>query len=302
MSSVPAPTSRDTTRLGILFMLLAILMFSLNDVMGKWLASTYSVGQLLLLRGVAALSVIGLFAAYRGWRGILKVSRPRLMALRMVLTAIEIGSFYYAVTYMPLTDAITFWLAAPIYVAALSPFLLGEQVGWRRWTAIAVGFVGVLVALRPSSETLTWPALVAIAGSLAFGLMMITGRALRDSDDIALVFWPTLASALFGLALAPFSWVPPTSTHLMFLFLLGVVALAAHFCTNRSLILADAATVTPYQYTLLVWAMIFGWLFFNETPRPTTLIGAALIVGSGLYIFFREQQLGRTAPKPAIEK
>lgn len=283
-------------------MLLAILMFSLNDVMGKWLASTYSVGQLLLLRGVAALAVLSIFAMRRGWSSILDVSRPGIMAIRMVLTAIEIGGFYYAVSHMPLTDAITFWMAAPIYVAALSPLLLGEHVGWRRWTAIGVGFLGVLIALRPSSETLTWPALVAIIGSLAFGFMMITGRALRQSDDLALVFWPTLASALFGVVLAPFAWVPPTAIDGVFLAMLGVVALAAHFFTNRSLILADAATVTPYQYTLLIWAMIFGWLFFSETPRPTTLIGAGLIVVSGLYIFFREQQLGKRPAEPAVDK
>lgn len=292
----------DSTRLGILLMLLAVLMFSLNDVLGKWLVSTYSVGQLLLLRGLAALTVIGIFAAGRGWRGLLDVSRPGLMGGRMVLTAIEIGSFYYAVSYMPLTDAITFWLAAPIYVAALSPMLLGEHVGWRRWSAIGVGFLGVLIALRPSPETLTAPALVAIAGSFSFGLMMITGRALRQSGDLALVFWPTLASALFGAVLAPFNWVSPTSIDTVFLGLLGVFALAAHYFTNRSLILADAATVTPYQYTLLVWAMIFGWLFFHETPRATTLVGAALIVLSGLYIFFRERRLGKPPSEPALEK
>jgi drug/metabolite transporter (DMT)-like permease len=300
---------RDTTTLGILAMLLAVLMFSLNDVMGKWLASTYLVGQLLLLRGIAALTVLSIFIARVGWRVILDVSRPGVMAIRMVLTAVEVAGFYYAVKSMPLADAITFWMAAPIYVAALSPLLLGEKVGWRRWTAIGVGFVGVLIALRPSSETLSLPALVAILGSLAFSLMMIAGRALRASHDLALVFWPTLASGLFGgllvlagLATSSGGWVTPTPSHYVLLGLLGIVALAAHYFTNKSLILADASTVTPYQYTLLVWAMIFGWLFFDETPQATTLIGGGLIVASGLYIFFREQQLGKRAAEPAVEK
>jgi drug/metabolite transporter (DMT)-like permease len=300
---------RDTATLGILAMLLAVLMFSLNDVMGKWLASTYLVGQLLLLRGIAALTVLSIFIARVGWRVILDVSRPGVMAIRMVLTAVEVAGFYYAVKSMPLADAITFWMAAPIYVAALSPVLLGEKVGWRRWTAIGVGFVGVLIALRPSSETLSLPALVAILGSLAFSLMMIAGRALRASHDLALVFWPTLASGLFGgllvlagLATSSGGWVTPTPSHYVLLGLLGIVALAAHYFTNKSLILADASTVTPYQYTLLVWAMIFGWLFFDETPQATTLIGGGLIVASGLYIFFREQQLGKRAAEPAVEK
>lgn len=299
----------DSTTLGILCMLLAVLMFSLNDVLGKWLAGTFWVGQLLLLRGIAALLVLSIFIFRAGWRVILDVSRPGIMAIRMALTAGEISSFYYSVKFMPLADAITFWMAAPIYVAALSPLLLGEKVGWRRWTAIGVGFLGVIVALGPAFNARPDAVIVAIFGSLCFGLMMITGRQLRASNDLALVFWPTLASAtfggimvLYGLAGGASGWVSPKPTDYLLLAQLGVVALAAHYFTNKSLILADAATVTPYQYTLLVWAMIFGWMFFAEKPHAPMLIGAALIVASGLYIFFREQQLGKKASQPAIDK
>ncbi len=130
--------------------------------------------------------------------------------------------------------------------------------------------------------------------------MMVAGRALRNSSDIALVFWPTVGAGLFGIVASLFSWVPPTSFDYALLALLGVVAMVAHVFTNRSLILADAATVTPYQYTLLVWAVLFGWLFFSETPPATTLIGAAFIVASGLFIFFREQKLGKAAEEPEI--
>lgn len=294
--------TRNTARLGILFMLIAILMFSLNDTMGKWLVSTYPIGQLLLIRSAAALTVLSPFIYRAGWRTLFDVERPGLLALRVCLTTFEVACFYYAVAYMPLADAITFWMAGPVYVAALSPFLLGEHVGWRRWTAIGIGFVGVLIALQPSSDSLTAPALIALAGSFCFALMMITGRALRASSDIALVFWPTVGAGLFGLVSTAFLWVPPTAFDYTLLALLGVVALGAHAFMNRSLMLADAATVTPYQYTLLVWAIIFGWMFFNETPKMTTLIGAAFIVASGLFIFFREQQLGRRATEPAVEK
>lgn len=299
--------SSNDTKLGILMMLLAVLLFSLNDTMGKWLASTYWVGQLLFLRGIAAIALVLVLVARVGWSVLLDVSRPWLMAARMAMASLEVACFYYAVRYMPLADAITFWMAAPIYVAALSPLLLGEKVGWRRWTAIAVGFVGVLIALRPSSETLSLPALVAIFGSLCFGLMMIAGRALRQSHDLALVFWPTLASATFGglLVLGGLAtggnWISPQPSHYVLLCLLGIIALGANYCTNKSLILADASTVTPYQYTLLVWALIFGWFFFDETPELTTLIGAAFIVASGLYIFFREQALGKRPSEPAID-
>ncbi|RFC68613.1 MULTISPECIES: DMT family transporter [Mesorhizobium] len=282
----------DRSKIGVMLMLLAVLMFSLNDVLGKYLVASYSVGQLLLIRSTAAVLFLTPFILKAGWRSLFDVSQPKLMVARVVLTTIEISSFYYAVGYMPLADAMTFWMAAPIYVAALSPFLLGEHVGWRRWTAILIGFAGVIIALRPSSETLTLPALVALTGSVAFSFMMVTGRALRQSSDIAMVFWPTLGVTLLGITALPWATTMPTPIDFVLLALLGVVALMAHFLTNRSLMLADAATVTPYQYTLLVWAMFFGWLVFNETPRITTIIGAVVIVVSGLFIFFREQQLG----------
>ena len=295
-------SSRSAATLGICLMLLAVLLFSMNDALGKWLVSTYAVAQLLLIRSLAALVVLAPMVMSAGWRTLFAIDRPWLMALRCLFTTLEVASFYFAVVYMPLADAITFWMAAPIYVAALSPLLLGEHVGWRRWTAIGIGFVGVLIALQPSAATLTLPALIALGGSLLFALMMLTGRALRGTPDLALVFWPTAAAGLFGALLAPADWISPSVGDLLMLVLLGVVALAAHWATNRSLKLADAATVTPYQYTLLVWAIIFGWLFFSETPRLSMLIGAGVIVASGLYIFFREQQLGRRAGIPAVEK
>jgi len=289
--SLPTQT-RDNSKLGIALMLLAILMFSLNDVLGKHLVASYSVGLLLLIRSAAGLVILAPFIFKAGWRCLFDISRPKLMLARVCLTALEIFCFYYAVGYMPLADTMTFWMAAPIYVAALSPLLLGERVGWRRWTAILIGFVGVLIALRPSSETLTLPALVAILGSVSFSFMMITGRALRKSSDVAMVFWPNFGVTLLGFAALPWANTMPTPIDFLLLSLLGIFALGAHFLTNRSLVLADAATVTPYQYTLLVWATIFGWLVFNETPRITTIIGAVVIVVSGLFIFVREQKLG----------
>ncbi len=305
----PQTAPINNARLGIAFMLLAALMFSLNDVLGKWLASSFWVGQLLMLRSAAAIAVLAPLILYAGWRVLFAVSRPRLMAARMTFTALEIASFYYAVKFMPLADTVTFWLAAPIYVAALSPILLGEKVGWRRWTAIGVGFLGVIIALGPSLGARPDAVAVAIFGSVCFAFMMLSGRALRASNELALVFWPILASALFGAAMVLWGlaqgasgWVSPDFTDYLLISQLGIVALAAHYFTNKSLVLADASVVTPYQYTLLVWAIIFGWLFFDERPHAAMMIGAGLIVASGLYIFFREQAVGKAPAEPVVEK
>jgi len=294
--AVSPPHASGSARLGVLLMLLGMLMFSLNDVLGKWLVSTYTVGQLMLIRSIAALMVLAPFFWRVGWRRLVEVDRPKLHLLRSALFAFEASGFYFAVAYMPLADAMTYWLAAPIYVAALSPFLLGEKVGWRRWSAIVVGFVGVLIALSPSKDTFTLPALIALAGSLAFGLAMVLGRTLRAAPDTTLVFWQVAGAAVFSgvWCLAdPAGWTPVRPVDFGLLGLLGIVAMSAHMLVNRSLKLADAATVVPLQYTLLLWAVIFGWIFFGDAPRSAMLVGAGFIVASGLFIFFREQQLKR---------
>lgn len=299
-ASLRQTLSTPSARLGIAMMLFGILLFSLNDVMGKWLVATYSVGQVLLIRSAAALIILIPFIWSAGVITLVRVERPKLQAVRVVLSTAEVFCFYAAVVYLPLADVMTYWLAAPIYVAALSPFLLGERVGWRRWTAITIGFIGVLVALQPSAATLTLPALISILGSLAFAFMMLTGRTLRGTPDATLVFWQMVGALIAGVAIAPFTWVEPTAFDLGLIALLGVIAMAAHVCVNRSLKLADAATVTPFQYTLLFWAVLFGWLVFGDIPRPAMLLGAAIIIAAGLFIFFRSKKVaeleGRDPP------
>ena len=235
VGTATAGAAGSQDRLAIAIMLAGILLFSLNDVMGKWLVSTYSVAQLLVIRSAAALLILTPLLWKAGVRSLVNVERPGMQALRVILSSAEVYCFYFAVITLPLADVMTYWLAAPIYVAAMSPFLLGEHVGWRRWTAIVIGFAGVLVALQPSAATLTAPALVSIVGSFCFAFMMLSGRALRGTPDTTLVFWQMVGAGLLGLVIAPFQWVPPTAFDLSLLALLGVVAMVAHVCVNRSL-------------------------------------------------------------------
>jgi drug/metabolite transporter (DMT)-like permease len=285
--------STPSAVLGIAVMLFGIFLFALNDTIGKWLVATYSVGQVLLIRSLAALVILAPFVWRAGFTTLFRIEQPKVQATRVAFSTGEVYCFYVAVTYLPLADVMTFWMAAPIYVAALSPFLLGERVGWRRWLAIFIGFIGVIIALQPSAATLTMPALISIIGSFAFAFMMLTGRSLRATPDVTLVFWQIVGALLLGLVVAPFTWVAPSGFDYALLALLGVVAMFAHMCINRALKLADAATVAPFQYTLLFWAVIFGYLVFGDVPRPAMLTGAAIIVGAGLFIFFRSRRLAR---------
>jgi len=281
---------------GPALMLMGMLMFSLNDAMGKWLVASYSVGQVILIRSLAALVILVPFLWRAGLQPIVTAEKPRLQGARVFFSTFEVFAFYYAVMYLPLADVMTYWLAAPIYVAAASPFLLGEKVGWRRWTAIGMGFVGVIIALNPSSAMFTAPAIISILGTIAFAFMMLSGRSLRATPDKTLVFFQLMGALIAGVIFAPFDWRPlGASTDIALMLLLGIVATAAHMLVNRALKISDAATVAPLQYTLLLWAVLFGWMFFGDVPKTSMVVGAVLIVGSGLFIFFREQRVKRRA-------
>jgi drug/metabolite transporter (DMT)-like permease len=281
-------------RIGVLLMLAGMFLFSLNDAMGKWLVASYGVGQVLLIRSIAALIILAPFLWMFGPARLFRLERPKVQAARVVFSTAEVFCFYAAVRELPLADVMTYWLAAPIYVAALSPFLLGERVGALRWAAIGIGFVGVLVALTPSGAVSPFATTVAMIGSMCFALMVLTGRTLRGTPDTALVFWQLIGAGAAGLVLAPFEWVSPSGLDWTLLGLLGVVAMGAHLCVNRALKLADAALVAPLQYTLLPWAIILGWLFFADSPNALMLAGGAIIIGAGLMLLMRQRSAAQT--------
>jgi drug/metabolite transporter (DMT)-like permease len=295
-----AAPPRNAVIAGIGFMLFGIFMFSLNDVMGKWLVATYSVGQVLLIRSAAALLILVPLAWRGGTAALRAVPHPGLQLVRIALSTAEVVCFYVAVIYLPLADVMTFYLAAPLYVAGLAALMLGERLDARRVGAVVLGFIGVLITLRPSAASLGAPALIALAGSIIFAFLMIVTRRLRGTSDTTPVLGQTLGAFLYGLVAAPLAWTPPSAVDLGLLSLLGVVAMAAHICVTRSLKLAPASAVTPYQYTLLVWAIVFGYLVFGDVPQPSMLLGSAVIVASGLFLLFAERRNAAGRPSEAL--
>jgi drug/metabolite transporter (DMT)-like permease len=287
-----AADERSARLAGIGLMLAGVCFFSLGDALGKFLVSTYSVGELLLLR--AATSLILMAPLIWGSRSAFaSIRRPALQVLRVVLSILEIAAFFAAAVYLPLADIITFYLAAPIFVTVLSAGLLGEQVDIRRWAAVGVGFCGVLIALRPSAGVFGWPAAIALAGSVAFAFMMVVTRSLRGTPDILLASMQFTGTFVFGLVALPFGWLTPSPRDLGLFMLVGGLAVVASLSVNRSLKLAPASIVVPYQYSMIIWAAIFGYLVFADVPSMATIAGAAIIIGAGLYIFLRERNLGR---------
>jgi len=283
---------RSARLAGIGLTLLSIFMFSFGDAMGKFIVATYSVGQLLLLRACAALLVL-LPMIWKQRAEFTRLERPWLQLLRVTLSTLEVAAFFLATVYLPLADVITYYLACPIFVTALSGIVLGERIGWRRWTAILIGFCGVLIALRPSAQTVSWPAMIALGGSLSFALLMLITRSLRRTPDIVLASSQFMGSFTLGALMSPFGWVTPSISSLGLFAAAGCISVAALLCVNRSLKLAPASVVVPYQYSMIVWAVMFGYLVFGDVPQMATIAGAAIIIASGLYIFLRERKLGR---------
>jgi S-adenosylmethionine uptake transporter len=294
-------TTKNLLLAGILLMLAGDFMFALNDAMGKWLVASFSVGQVVAIRSVGAFLVLGPMMARQGAGKLFNIERPLLQVLRVVATTADTGCFYAAVVYLPLADVMSFYMAGPIYVAALSHFLLGEKVGWRRTIAILIGFCGVLIILKPSSAAFSLASLFALVGSIAFAFAIILGRLLRGTSDTTLVTWQTVGMLVVGAALAIGNWATPSAFDLGAMLLLGVVSCIAHLLITRALKLAPASTLAPLQYTLLLWAVVFGFVFFSDVPGPRTLIGAAIVVVAGLFIFHR-QKVVDTVPPEVVPK
>jgi S-adenosylmethionine uptake transporter len=179
-------------------------------------------------------------------------------------------------------------MAGPIYVAALSHFFLGETIGWRRWLAVIIGFIGVVIALRPSTAMLSWPSIFGLIGSLSFALTLILGRRLRQTGDATLVTWQTVGALVTGLVLSVGDWRAMSILDFVAMLALGIVAGSAHMMITRALKLAPASLLAPLQYSLLLWAIVLGYIFFGELPDSQILIGSVIIVLAGLFIFHRK--------------
>ena len=291
-----AAAARSTVTAGILFMLAAITLYSTLDALAKWTVTIYGAAQFLLIRSTTSVAVLLPFVARNNFAALKNVPRPGLQALRVILSITEVMLFFTAIYYLPLAETITCYLSAPIIVVALSAIFLGEKVGWRRWLAVLVGFVGVLIAMRPSTSSISWGALIAIAGAFCSAVLMIVTRQLRGTSQTFLAFSQIIGTLLFGAVVAPFQWVTPQWTHVGIFLLAGIVSVSALLCANRSLTLAPASVLAPYKFTAIFFAATFGYLAFGDVPPLTTVIGAAIIVGSGLYIFMRERKLSRAEP------
>src|SRR5690606_1474002 len=249
--------------------------------------------QILWVRFLSLFAVSGTLALRQGSGGLI-TRRFWLQSLRSLMLVIEIGLFIWSITVLPLANAHAILAIAPLLVTALSVPLLGETVGVRRWTAVGIAFVGMLIILRPGFGAMHPMALVALACACMWSLYQVLTRVVSRTDPpLTTLFYTALIGAIVLTLIGPFYWTPPDARGWALFALVAILGASGHFLLIKALQLAPASVLQPYAYTVLVWATLVGFVVFGNLPDGFTVAGALIIVASGLYAFARQRRLRR---------
>jgi drug/metabolite transporter (DMT)-like permease len=282
---------------GVASMLGAVFFFAMMDACLKQLAATYSPMQVTYFRGAAGLPfVVAMTLLVNPWRVLVPVRWP-LHVLRGFLSVLTLWTFVYAVSKLSLADAYSIFLAAPLIVTALSAPMLGERVGWQRWGAIAVGLSGALIMLRPSGagfNAMGGVAAFAAASMYALGVILIR-IASRTDTAAATVFWTLLVLTLVSGVLAVPNWTPIQNQHWIWIALIGVTGACGQLLLTDAFRRCEASVVAPFEYSALLWGVTLDWVIWNALPGARMLFGSSIVIGSGLYIIWRERRLAAAA-------
>ena len=285
---------RDNRR-GIYWMLLTTGLFTSLDATAKYLAQDYPVPQVLWARFAFHLVFVGIFLGMR--LGVtLRSQRLGLQLIRSVLMLVTTGMFFFAVRALPLADVVAIMFVGPLFVTALSVPLLGDYVGPRRWAAVGIGFLGALVVVRPGSGIMQGIAILPVLAAFSHALYTITTRQLANHDlPMTTLFYTAALGTLVTTAVVPYFWVTPDAFGWLLMALLGFFGAVGHLALIKALSYASPVVVAPLSYASLIWSIGFGFVLFEDLPDAMTLLGAALIAASGMYVFHRERvQRART--------
>ena len=302
MVTAIATTAAQNAR-GAAHMLASVLLFSVNDAAVKWLTADYPVHQIVFFRTAFALLPCLYFVWRSGGLSTLRTGRPLVHLVRGIIGLAAMGCYFYAFKLMDLADAKAILFAAPLFMTVLAIPLLGERVGVFRWSAVLIGFGGVLVIVQPGGDMLQVGAVAAIGGAVLYALAVITVRHLSATDSAAgITFYFTLTGAVAGTAMvAVFGWVTPPPRDLALLVGVGFVGGVGQYCLTQAFRYAEAAAIAPLEYLSMVGALILGYLVWNDIPEYEVFVGIALVVASGLFILYRERQLS-TVRKSRLPK
>ncbi|MDW3205896.1 MAG: DMT family transporter [Alphaproteobacteria bacterium] len=305
--------------LGVWLLATGLLIFSFQDVIVRELSGGYPVHQLIFLRGTLAIWMMGFYVYWRYGAAGFRISRPWLVLLRGLIGVTCFTLYYLALAKLTLADTVTITFASPIVIALLAVLVLKEPVGWRRWCAIFFGFTGVVVVVGPTGKFDDPAVLFAVGGTVTYALQNIMTRFLRNGmTGPGIAFYQmalfVVFSGIAGLALGHGAffddgqhasiqfflrpWQIPGWTDYGFIVVTSVIAAVGFVLLTNAYAVSSPSLVAPFEYTGVLWGVMAGWLFLGEVPGGWTLAGASIIVGSGLYILYRETRHGRPARSP----
>jgi S-adenosylmethionine uptake transporter len=269
-------------------MLLGMFLFAAVDTGAKFLTEGLHPIQITWTRQLGLLAGAVFLIAYHG-RKILRTSHPRLQVLRGGMAVGSATLFIAGVAYVPLADAVAVTFVAPFIVTILGALILREPVGWRRWIAVSLGFLGTLIVIRPGMGVIHPAAFLVLIAAIFFAFRQIISRALADTDKTAttVVYTAIVGSALLTLPL-PWVWITPDREQLVILLGIALLAGVAEVCVIKALEVAMAVVVAPIHYSMMIWGTFYGFMVFGQLPDMWTVIGAAVIISTGLYTLRRE--------------
>jgi drug/metabolite transporter (DMT)-like permease len=296
ITDVVAPAKqKDDIPLGILFMVGATVLFSVSSAFAKWQVAIYPVGEVMFFRSFSSLVVCAaVILPFTGF-SVFATRRPRDHILRGLSQSISQTFSVIAFSLMPLAGAVAINFSAPLFSALVSVLWLKERAGPVRWSVLVIGFLGVLIVTNPGADSLQVGALFALGNAVMYGSVTVAVRGMTATESAnTLLMWQMVTIAVFHAFLLLFGFRWPAPLDLTMLVCSGIAnAIAQHFWT-RALHLAPATAVSPFFYLMLVWAMVIGYVVWDEVPTFGLLVGSAIVVASGLFLLWHEAQRKRS--------
>lgn len=292
----PAPVAAAENPLaGVLLMVAAMMIVPFMDALAKILSDRYTILQLTWARFFFHFMILAPIVLYRHGTSALRPARPLLQLVRSGFTLLATILFFGAIALMPIADALALLFVSPMVVTALSPMMLGERVGPRRWAAVIAGFAGALIILRPGFGIAQLGSFLALGAGCSFAFYTLLTRKLSGSAPplVTLTYTAVTGAVLMTVAVAP-GWITPPPLDLVMMAGIGAIAAGGHFLLIRAFDHAPASVLAPYSYSEIVMATAVGWFIFSDFPDGWTWLGIAVIVGSGIYISWRERRIKTT--------
>ena len=284
---------------GIVCMLVAGIFLTTNDSITKWLVPHYPVGEILFLQGILIATLVAVWMGLRG-ENPMAIVNWRSHLYRGVMYVIGSFAFVYSLLYLPLAEVIAIAFAGPLFMTLFGKIFLNEHVGVHRLGAVVVGFIGILIVIRPGTEAMHWAAILPIIVALSDAFRdLITRKLTREESSLRIIFTTAVILAMGGGATVFWGWDAIRTQDLVWFGLSATSFVAAHYFMVEAFRHAQMVVVAPFRYFLIVWATISGFLFWGEVPDNAVFIGVAVVIAAGIYIGWREARVGRAA-KPTL--